>query len=162
MKKKFETKKIRGFTLIELLVVVSLIGVLATMVLANLNAARERGRDARRKSDVRNTQTALRLYYNDVGVYPDSSAGYEIVGCSQGVGAPSACDWDSAWQAGGISYMPVLPGDPIDGQTYRYSRIDLDSYTIQVCLENKSDDIGTATPETSWCPSGWMYEVLQN
>jgi len=62
-----------AFTLIELLVVMALIGTLATLLLANFNAARERARDAQRKSDLRNIQTALRLYYNDYGIFPDNS-----------------------------------------------------------------------------------------
>ena len=70
----------KGFTLIELLVVISLIGVLTTLVLANLNAARERGRDAQRKADLRNIQTALRLFYNDQGGFPTSNNG-QILGC---------------------------------------------------------------------------------
>ena len=69
---KVNKKNKKGFTLIELLVVVSLLGVLATLVIANLNSARERTRDATRKSDLRNIQTALRLYYNDKGTYPQS------------------------------------------------------------------------------------------
>lgn len=155
-------KKNNGFTLIELLVSISIIGILSTMVLANLNAARERGRDVQRKSDVRNIQTSLGSYYNDAGIYPFGSASFQIIGCNQGGGSVSACTWDNPWQANNTSYMPVLPGDPIDSQSYRYIQNDLDSYTIQACLENQSDDSGVVTTATSWCPSGWMYEVLQN
>ena len=71
-------KQNKGFTLVELLVVISLIGILSTLVIANLNSARERARDAQRKSDLRNIQTALRLYYNDNAGYPASSS-YNIV-----------------------------------------------------------------------------------
>lgn len=41
----------KGFTLIELLVVIAIIGVLASTVLASLNTARAKARDARRIAD---------------------------------------------------------------------------------------------------------------
>jgi len=130
-----------GFTLIELLVVIALIGILSTLVLANLNSARERSRDVARKSDLRNIQTALRLYYNDTGSFPAS--------------LPA---WGSEWLVGTTVYMNALPKDPLPGQAYRYTQIDSDNYTIESCLENKSDD--KCVTDASFCPtSGCKYMV---
>ena len=147
----------KGFTLIELLVVVSLIGILATLVLANLTSGRSRGRDAQRKSDLRQISTALRLYYNDRGSYPASNAGKEIMGCNAGV---SQCPWDTQWAIGATVYMSTLPKDPLPDQTYRYEADSAnDTFVLSACLENESDDKGVTTTETTWCPSGWMYQL---
>ncbi len=59
-----------GFTLIELLVVISIIGILSAVVLTSLNGARQKGRDARRISDVKQIQLALELYYDANNRYP--------------------------------------------------------------------------------------------
>ncbi len=147
----------KGFTLIELLVVISLIGILAVLVLPNLNAARERGRDAVRKSDVRNIQSALRLYYNDFGKYPTSGQGGEIVGCGTSA-SPTTCEWGQPFQIDTQTYMTKLPADPLS-VNYKYTRIDADTYTLDACLENKSDDKGKATTDTGWCTSGWVFEL---
>ena len=115
----------KGFTLIELLVVVSLIGILATLVIANMNSARERARDAQRKSDLRNIQTALRLYYNDEGNYPLKAVVDAV--------------WGTTWTGtGGSVYMNLLPIDPLSpAQDYVYTYIDFDNYILKACLENK-------------------------
>jgi prepilin-type N-terminal cleavage/methylation domain-containing protein len=55
----------KGFTLIELLVVIAIIGILSSVVLASLNTARRKARDARRVSDVKNLQLALELQADD-------------------------------------------------------------------------------------------------
>lgn len=65
-----------GFTLIELLVVVAIIGLLSTLSVLALNTARARSRDARRISDIKQIQTALEMYYNAAGGYPDPSLAY--------------------------------------------------------------------------------------
>jgi prepilin-type N-terminal cleavage/methylation domain-containing protein len=63
---------VRGFTLIELLVVIAIIGLLSSVVLASLNTARMKARDAKRMADIRQIQNALELYYDVHGYYPTS------------------------------------------------------------------------------------------
>ena len=53
-----KTKK-QGFTLIELLVVIAIIGILSTAVLTSLNSAREKARDAKKISDLKQIALAL-------------------------------------------------------------------------------------------------------
>lgn len=67
---KSYNKKTSGFTLIELLVVIAIISLLSSVVLASLNSARSKARDARRIADIRQIQTALELYYDSYGNYP--------------------------------------------------------------------------------------------
>ena len=55
----------RGFTLIELLVVIAIIGILASVVLASLNSARDKGEDAAIKSNLNNARAQAALYYED-------------------------------------------------------------------------------------------------
>lgn len=149
----------QGFTLIEMLVVVSIIGILTTLVAANLNSARQRGRDTQRKSDLRNIQTALRLYYQDCVAFPTNSTGGEINGCGT-CSAPAKCDWGTdSFETATETYMSVLPKDPLPGQAYRYKvSADRESYTLDACLENKSDDKGQTTDDSSWCEL-WMYRT---
>lgn len=59
----------KGFTLIELLVVIAIIGILASVVLASLNSARDKGADAAIKSNLNNARGQAALYYDDNGDY---------------------------------------------------------------------------------------------
>jgi prepilin-type N-terminal cleavage/methylation domain-containing protein len=68
------SRRSSGFTLIELLVVIAIIGLLASIILASLNTARQKGRDARRVADIKEIQLALELYYDANSGYPTSLA----------------------------------------------------------------------------------------
>ena len=75
----------RGFTLIELLVVIAIIGILSSVVLASLNDARQKSRDAKRIADVKQLQLALELFFDSNASYPSSTAQLVTAGFISGL-----------------------------------------------------------------------------
>jgi prepilin-type N-terminal cleavage/methylation domain-containing protein len=71
----FKNKNNKGFTLIELLVVVAIIGLLSSVVLASLNTARGKARDAGREHDLGQIRLALNLYFDKYGNWMQSGSG---------------------------------------------------------------------------------------
>lgn len=137
-------KNQKGFTLIELLVVIAIIGLLSTLAVVALNNARQKSRDSKRVSDVKQMQTALELYYNDNNSYP----------------APVSNAVPSPLESGGTTYMAAIPSNPTPadstdtncgGTFYTYSQTNGNSsYEIAYCLGGTTGGIGAghhyATP----------------
>ena len=67
-------KQTQGFTLIELLVVIAIIGILSSIVIASLNSARSKGKDAAIKGQAKQLQTQAETYYDSVGTFGISAS----------------------------------------------------------------------------------------
>lgn len=100
------SQKSRGFTLIELLVVIAIIGLLSSVVLASLNGARIKGRDARRLADIKQIQVALELYY----------------------GSQTQPAYPAALSSLATTYIASVPVDPATGSSYTYAVSSTDLY----------------------------------
>lgn len=102
------TIKTRGFTLIELLVVISIIGLMSSMTLAALQAARAKARDAQRIQALAEVRKALALYYDQNGGYP--VPGSSVFGMYS---YTESASYSNTWRSSlGVALAPYLPTMP--------------------------------------------------
>jgi len=144
-------KNKKGFTLIELLVVIAIIGLLATLAVVALQNARQKSRDAKRMSDMKQLQTALDLYFADQGAYPAPAVDPNELGVDSVV----LCDTAAGFQADDTgcttTYMDRVPADPGTG-AYMYSQTATDNYGITFSLEGPTGGLAAGDYEAS--PAG--------
>jgi general secretion pathway protein G len=62
----------RGFTLIEMMVVAAIIGILASMAVAQLRQTPQRAKEAALKENLYVLRNVIDQYFTDKGKYPDS------------------------------------------------------------------------------------------
>lgn len=146
----------KGFSLIELLVAISVIAVIIGIALPNFLGARERARDAKRKTELNQFKSALRLYYSDYTRYPTTPNSLSINACGAAGTTVCPCSTSVDFAAGGTGcdtvYMKKFPRMGTS-QEYRYYQFTSgEDFRLKVTLENRSDQDLAASQLR--CPAG--------
>lgn len=138
MKMNSRVQKIfAGFSLLELLVVIAILGILITIGAVAFSTAQQRGRDAKRRGDIRALQSAYEQFYSENSDY-----------------ASSCGNLDNPQQAGGTDYFPGgQPRDPKSNDLYECNHT-TDTYCVCALLESSN---GNATDDLCTYGSGEYY-----
>jgi type II secretory pathway pseudopilin PulG len=138
------------------------------LAIVALKNAREKSRDTRRKADLKQIRTALDLYYDANGRYPQ--AGTCAYGSNCYVYSTAGSSWISALVNGG--YMSKVPIDPTNNAngpwsstsnnySYAYGNVSTNGqvFDLTARLENTSDPDRCAVKcykfyfnNQPWCP----------
>ena len=134
----------KGFTLVELLVVIAIIGVLATLLLLQLGVARGKARDAKRIADINQTRTALELFFDDNGGYPQ-------IATYAGLAASLV-----------PRYLTQLPADPFNTSSniYRYAYHGLTGFHLSAELEQRAVAALNADLDLNSTVGGWTGQTI--
>jgi len=154
-------KSKKGFTLIELLVVIAIIGILASVVLASLNSARRKSRDARRVADIKQLQLALELYFDSNRAYPTALSALVTGGQIPTVAADPLAGTGTCRPAYCYAYYPAT------SPTYYHLGADLEESTNAALASKKGcNSSGTTCPAAAAYTGGFdgtgstIYDVV--
>lgn len=139
---KFKTKS--AFTLVELLIVLAILSLLVSIALVSFRSSQARGRDAQKKSNLKQISSSLELFFSDYGKYPDDNGG-KISACpfNSGTNSGTDCDWGKGeFTDSKTTYFKVLPSDPNGSYFYYYRIVDSPTnqkYQLFSYIENSKD-----------------------
>lgn len=109
----------KAFTLPELLVVLTIISILSGIIIVNITFAREKARDAKRRTDIETIKDATELYYEVHQTWPGSSGTDVKVYYSNVTSPTNLTRWALLKTA--LSSELSLPSDPRNGSQYYYA-----------------------------------------
>jgi len=97
----------RGFTLIEIMVVIAILALLAALVAPKIMGRSDDAKIADAKVQIKNMETALKLYKLDNGVYPSTEQGLAAL-----VEKPTTGQIPKNYKAEGYLESKKVPKDP--------------------------------------------------
>jgi general secretion pathway protein G len=109
-----DSRRERGFTLLEIIVVVFILSLLAAIVAPRIIGRTDDARIEATKVQIRNVETALKLFKMDNGFYPDTQQGLEAL-----VEKPASGRVPQNYKEGGYLEQRKIPLDPW-GNPYVY------------------------------------------
>jgi len=140
----------KGFTLIEIMVVVLIIGLLATLVAVNVIPRKEEANRTAALVQIRNFEEALKLYYLDNHMYPDSQQGLKAL-----VEKPTVGKVPSGWREGGYLEGGRIPKDPWSN-SYVYTSPGKGGKDFEILSKGRDGEPGGEGPDKDI--SNWETE----
>ena len=118
----------RGFTLIEIMVVIVILALLAALVGPKIMGRTDDAKIQTTKTQIRNLESALKLYKLDSGAYPTTEQGLNALVTKPTVGVIPKSYKDGGYlesknvpkDGWGNDYLYVSPGDHGDYDLYSY------------------------------------------
>lgn len=105
----FKNAHVAGFSLLEMLIVMAIMGIILTISTVSYLTIQQRGRDARRRTDIEQLRTALEIYRSQNGIYPSIAASNTWI---------TAAPLNNPLVTPG--YMRSIPTDPNQNATFPY------------------------------------------
>ncbi|MCD6319122.1 MAG: type II secretion system major pseudopilin GspG [Candidatus Desulfofervidaceae bacterium] len=105
----------KGFTLLELIVVMFILGLLAVIVAPRIIGRTDDARITKAKIQIKNFETALKLFKIDNGFYPSTEQGLEAL-----IQKPTIGRIPTNYREGGYLEQKKIPLDPW-GNPYVYT-----------------------------------------
>lgn len=104
---KVYVKREKGFTLIEVLVVVFILAILAAIVGPKILGRTDDAKIAEAKLQIKNLETALKLYKLDNGFFPSTEQGLQAL-----ISQPTSEPIPKKYKEGGYLEKKKIPKDP--------------------------------------------------
>lgn len=123
-----------GFAILELIILVFIVLIFIVVLLSSYLLAQAKTRDAQRLADIKQIQTALKVFYTDNGFYPETLGTGEPKGIEDFLKywpqAPVPADGSCTELQNKYTYVPLVSGE---------------SFEVKFCL-GKNTEIFKAGP----------------